>query len=121
MRRLVRQSHLENDRRPYLENLNYGPAPPAAPAAFAVRRREKCRIYHGIRNYLANKGEVPQRSEMHLKTRFSRETHGRFATGGRTGQKTWSKIIGEATSETLLYVGCALLMIQGFRVSQTLS
>jgi Fe-S oxidoreductase len=63
----------------------------------------------GIRNYLANQGEVPSTIRDALENTFLQgNPWGRF----RDRRADWAKdlevkIIGEAATETLLYVGCA--------------
>src|SRR4030066_523763 len=63
----------------------------------------------GIRNFLANQGEVPSTIRERLEiTLLQGNPWGRF----RDRRADWAndlgvKILGEATTETLLYVGCA--------------
>ena len=63
----------------------------------------------GIRNFLANQGEVPSTIRDALENTFLQgNPWGRF----RDRRADWAKdlgvkILGEATTETLLYVGCA--------------
>jgi heterodisulfide reductase subunit C len=73
----------------------------------------------GIRNFLARQGEVPSTIRDALEnTLLQGNPWGRF----RDRRADWAKdlgvkILGEAASETLLYVDVLPLMIQGFKVS----
>ena len=110
MRRLVRQSYVEIDpsslfKRPELwACTTCGTCSLRCPAG--VKNVE---FIMGIRNYLTNKGEVPSTIRDALENTFLQgNPWGRF----RDRRADWAKdlgvkIIGEATSETLLYVGCA--------------
>jgi Fe-S oxidoreductase len=110
MRRLVRQSHLEID----VSGLFKKPELWACTTCSTCSLRcpagvKNVEFIMGIRNYLANKGEVPSTIRDALENTFLQgNPWGRF----RDRRADWAKdlgvkIIGEASTETLLYVGCA--------------
>jgi len=110
MRRLVRQAHLEPDPSSIFKK----------PELWACTTCSNCSLrcpagvknvefIMGIRNFLANQGEVPSTIRDALEnTLLQGNPWGRF----RDRRADWAKdlgvkILGETTSETLLYVGCA--------------
>src|SRR5512143_1134003 len=110
MRRLVRQTHFADD--PSL--LFKGPELWACTTCSTCSLRcpagvKNVEFIMGIRNYLANKGEIPSTIRDALEnTLLQGNPWGRF----RDRRADWAKdlgvkIIGEAATETLLYVGCA--------------
>jgi Fe-S oxidoreductase len=110
MRRLVRQSHLEIDPSSLFKKPELWACTTCSTCSLRCPAGVKnVEFIMGIRNYLVNKGEVPSTIRDALENTFLQgNPWGRF----RDRRADWAKdlgvkIIGEAATETLLYVGCA--------------
>ena len=110
MRRLVRQSCLEADPSPIFKRPELWACTTCSTCSLRCPAGVKnVEFIMGIRNYLANKGEVPSTIRDALENTFLQgNPWGRF----RDRRADWAKdlgvkIIGEVATETLLYVGCA--------------
>ena len=110
MRRLVRQSYIETDPSPLFNRPELWACTTCSTCSLRCPAGVKnVEFIMGIRNYLANKGEVPSTIRDALENTFLQgNPWGRF----RDRRADWAndlgvKIIGEAATETLLYVGCA--------------
>src|SRR5512139_1625884 len=110
MRRLVRQSHLETDPSSLFKKPELWACTTCSTCSLRCPAGVKnVEFIMGIRNYLANKGEVPSTIRDALEnTLLQGNPWGRF----RDRRADWAKdlgvkILGETTTETLLYVGCA--------------
>ena len=110
MRRLVRQSHLETDPSSLFKKPELWACTTCSTCSLRCPAGVKnVEFIMGIRNYLANKGEVPSTIRDALEnTLLQGNPWGRF----RDRRADWAKdlgvkIIGETSAETLLYVGCA--------------
>jgi Fe-S oxidoreductase len=110
MRRLVRQSSLEIDPSPLFKRPELWACTTCSTCSLRCPAGVKnVEFIMGIRNYLANKGEVPSTIRDALENTFLQgNPWGRF----RDRRADWAKdlgvkIIGDAATETLLYVGCA--------------
>jgi Fe-S oxidoreductase len=110
MRRLVRQTYLTNDPSPLFKRPELWACTTCSTCSLRCPAGVKnVELIMGIRNYLANKGEVPSTIRDALEnTLLQGNPWGRF----RDRRADWAKdlgvkIVGEATTETLLYVGCA--------------
>ena len=110
MRRLVRQSHLETDPSSLFKKPELWACTTCSTCSLRCPAGVKnVEFIMGIRNYLANKGEVPSTIRDALENTFLQgNPWGRF----RDRRADWAKdlgvkTIGEASAETLLYVGCA--------------
>jgi Fe-S oxidoreductase len=110
MRRLVRQSHIETDPSSIFKRPELWACTTCSTCSLRCPAGVKnVEFIMGIRNYLANKGEVPSTIRDALEnTLLQGNPWGRF----RDRRADWAKdlgvkIVGEATTETLLYVGCA--------------
>ncbi|HVP77380.1 MAG TPA: (Fe-S)-binding protein [Thermodesulfobacteriota bacterium] len=110
MRRLVRQATLEIDPSPLFKRPELWACTTCSTCSLRCPAGVKnVEFIMGIRNYLANKGEVPSTIRGALENTFLQgNPWGRF----RDRRADWAKdlgikIIGEAVTETLLYVGCA--------------
>ena len=110
MRRLVRETHLTDN----FSSISKRPELWACTTCSTCSLRcpsgvKNVELIMGIRNFLANKGEVPSTIRDALEnTLLHGNPWGRF----RDRRADWAKdlgvkIFGEETSETLLYVGCA--------------
>ena len=110
MRRLVRQSHVETDPSPLFKRPELWACTTCSTCSLRCPAGVKnVEFIMGIRNYLANKGEVPSTIRDALEnTLLQGNPWGRF----RDRRADWAKdlgvkVLGEAATETLLYVGCA--------------
>ncbi len=110
MRRLVRQTHFTNDPSPLFKSPELWACTTCSTCSLRCPAGVKnVELIMGIRNFLANKGEVPSTIRDALENTFLQgNPWGRF----RDRRADWAKdlgvkIVGEATTETLLYVGCA--------------
>jgi Fe-S oxidoreductase len=110
MRRLVRQSYVEIDPSSLFKKPELWACTTCSTCSLRCPAGVKnVELIMGIRNYLANKGEVPSTIRDALENTFLQgNPWGRF----RDRRADWAKdlgvkIIGEAATETLLYVGCA--------------
>jgi Fe-S oxidoreductase len=110
MRRLVRQSYVEIDPSSLFKKPELWACTTCSTCSLRCPAGVKnVEFIMGIRNYLANKGEVPSTIRDALENTFLQgNPWGRF----RDRRADWAKdlgvkIIGEAATETLLYVGCA--------------
>ncbi len=110
MRRLVRQSYLEIDPFSLFKKPELWACTTCSTCSLRCPAGVKnVEFIMGIRNYLANKGEVPSTIRDALENTFLQgNPWGRF----RDRRADWAKdlgvkIIGEGATETLLYVGCA--------------
>lgn len=110
MRRLVRQTYLTNDPSPLFKSPDLWACTTCSTCSLRCPAGVKnVELIMAIRNLLANQGEVPSTIRDALENTFLQgNPWGRF----RDRRADWAKdlgvkILGEAASETLLYVGCA--------------
>jgi len=110
MRRLVRHTHFETDPSPIFKQPELWACTTCSTCSLRCPAGVKnVELIMGIRNFLANQGEVPSTIRDALENTFLQgNPWGRF----RDRRVDWAKdlgmkVIGEATTETLLYVGCA--------------
>ncbi len=110
MRRLVRQAYLETDPSSIFKKPELWACTTCSTCSLRCPAGVKnVEFIMGIRNLLANQGEVPPTIRDALEnTLLQGNPWGRF----RDRRADWAKdlgvkILGEATSETLLYTGCA--------------
>jgi len=110
MRRLVRETHLTDNFSSIAKRAELWACTTCSTCSLRCPSGVKnVELIMGIRNFLANKGEVPSTIRDALEnTLLQGNPWGRF----RDRRADWAKdlgvkIFGEETSETLLYVGCA--------------
>jgi len=110
MRRLVREAHLASDYASLFKRPELWACTTCSTCSLRCPAGVKnVEFIMGVRNYLANKGEVPSTIRDALENTFLQgNPWGRF----RDRRVDWAKdlevkIVGEAATETLLYVGCA--------------
>lgn len=110
MRRLVRETHVTDDFPSISKRTELWACTTCSTCSLRCPSGVKnVELIMGIRNYLANKGEVPSTIRDALEnTLMQGNPWGRF----RDRRADWAqdlgvKIFGEETSETLFYVGCA--------------
>jgi len=110
MRRLVRQTYITNDPASLFKRPELWACTTCSACSLRCPAGVKnVELIMGIRNFLANQGEVPSTIRDALENTFLQgNPWGRF----RDRRADWAKdlgvkILGEATTETLLYVGCA--------------
>ncbi len=110
MRRLVRQTYITNDPSPLFKSPELWACTTCSNCSLRCPAGVKnVELIMAIRNLLANQGEVPSTIRDALENTFLQgNPWGRF----RDRRADWAKelgvkILGEAASETLLYVGCA--------------
>jgi Fe-S oxidoreductase len=110
MRRLVRQTYFETDPSPLFKRPELWACTTCSTCSLRCPAGVKnVELIMGIRNFLANQGEVPSTIRDALENTFLQgNPWGRF----RDRRADWAKdlgvkIMGETTAETLLFVGCA--------------
>lgn len=110
MRRLVRQTYFTGDPSSLFKRPELWACTTCSTCSLRCPAGVKnVELIVGIRNYLANQGEVPSTIRDALENTFLQgNPWGRF----RDRRADWAndlgiKILGEASTETLLYVGCA--------------
>ncbi|MDI7261066.1 MAG: (Fe-S)-binding protein [Thermodesulfobacteriota bacterium] len=110
MRRLVRETHFTANPSPLFMKPELWACTTCSTCSLRCPAGVKnVELIMGIRNFLANKGEVPSTIRDALENTFLQgNPWGRF----RDRRADWAKdlgvkIFGEETSETLLFVGCA--------------
>jgi Fe-S oxidoreductase len=110
MRRLVRQSYVEIDPSSLFKKPELWACTTCSTCSLRCPAGVKnVEFIMGIRNYLANQGEVPSTIRDALENTF---LHGNPWGRFRDRRADWTKdlgvkLVGEASTETLLYVGCA--------------